>query len=73
MKSKKILLTCLVVFLSGTFLLRGQSTFDPAVYKQFLENNKSLTASQLISDNPVKTTYYSSRSHPADLQKHPLV
>jgi hypothetical protein len=71
MKSKKTLLTCLVVFLSGTFLLKGQSTFDPAAYKQFLEDNKSLTVSQLISDNPVKTTYYESRTHQADLKNIP--
>jgi hypothetical protein len=71
MKSKETLLTCLVVFLSGTFLLRGQSTFDPVIYKQFLESNKSLTASQLISNNPVKTTYYASRTNPADLRNIP--
>jgi hypothetical protein len=67
MKINKLLLTCLVIFISGSFILKAQTTFDPAVYKQFLENNKTLTASQLISDNPIKTTYYESRTHPAEL------
>ncbi|MCK4855733.1 MAG: DUF3160 domain-containing protein, partial [Bacteroidales bacterium] len=71
MKTKKILLTCLSIFISGSFILKAQSTFDPVVYKQFLESNKSLTASQLISDNPVKTTYYASRTHPAELRNIP--
>ena len=71
MKTNRILITCLVVFFCGGSLLRGQSSFDPVVYKQFLESNKSLSASQLISDNPAKTTYYSSRANPADLQRIP--
>ena len=71
MKTNKLLLTCLVISISGSFLTRAQSTFDPAVYKQFLESNKSLTASQLISDNPIKTTYYTSRTHQAELSNIP--
>ncbi len=71
MKTKKILLTCLAIIISGSFILKGQSTFDPVVYKQFLENNKSLTASQLVSNNPVKTTYYASRTNPAELSNIP--
>lgn len=71
MNIKNILLTCGAIILPGSYLLMGQSTFDPAVYKAFLESNKSLTASQLISNNPVKTTYYASRTNPADLQDIP--
>jgi hypothetical protein len=71
MKTNKLLLTCLVILFSGSFIIKAQSTFDPAVYKQFLESNKSLTASQLISDNPIKTTYYASRIHPAELSNIP--
>jgi hypothetical protein len=71
MKTNKLLLTCLVIIISGSIVIKAQSTFDPLVYKQFLENNKSLTASQLISDNPLKTTYYASRTHPAELNNIP--
>ncbi|KPL12712.1 MAG: hypothetical protein AMS26_16525 [Bacteroides sp. SM23_62] len=71
MKTKRILLTCLAIILSGSLVIRAQSTFDPVIYKQFLESNKSLSASQLISDNPVKTTYYASRENPADLSSIP--
>jgi hypothetical protein len=52
-------------------MLRGQSTFDPVVYKNFLESNKSLTASQLLNNNPAKTTYYASRAYPAELNNIP--
>ncbi len=71
MKTNKLLLTCLVILFSGSFVVRAQSTFDPAVYKQFLEDNKTLTASQLISENPIKTTYYASRTYPAELNNIP--
>ena len=71
MKTNKLLLTCLVILFSGSFVIKAQSTFDPDVYKQFLENNKTLTTSQLISDNPIKTTYYASRTHPAELNNIP--
>lgn len=52
-------------------VLQSQSTFDPAQYMQFLEGNKTLTASQLLENNAPKTTYYSERLYPADLKAIP--
>ena len=49
----------------------GQSTFDPAAYKAYLENNQNLTTSQLLERNPAQTTYYSTRTYPADLEAIP--
>ena len=66
MKTNKLLLTCLGIFIAGGPVLKAQGTFDPELYKQYLEDNKSLTSSQLISDNPAKTTYYATRTNPAE-------
>ena len=49
----------------------GQSTFDPAAYKAYLESNQNLTTSQLLERNPAQTTYYSTRTYPADLEAIP--
>ncbi|MFC2113301.1 DUF3160 domain-containing protein, partial [Bacteroidota bacterium] len=43
----------------------GQSNFDPAAYKAYLEATKNLTTSQLLEKYPAPTTYYSSRTNPA--------
>jgi hypothetical protein len=45
---------------------RSQSTFDPAGYMQFLNDNKNLTAEQLLVAHPPKTDYFSSRTYPAN-------
>src|SRR4030042_4906924 len=71
MKSLNTVLTLLVLsFLNGT-VLRAQSTFDPARYMQFLEENKTLTAGQLLENNAPKTTYYANRLYPAELKTVP--
>jgi hypothetical protein len=69
----------IIVHLTGILLLLfaaegtgiGQSTFDPAAYKAYLETNKNLTASQLLEKNPAQTTYYSSRTQTANLETIP--
>jgi hypothetical protein len=57
-------------FLNGA-ILNAQSNFDPVQYKQFLDGNKTLTAEQLLANNPPQTTYYSDRLYPADLKAVP--
>lgn len=59
------------VLLAWSGMACGQSNFDPATYKSYLEANKNLSAAQLLDKNPPKTTYYSSRAHPADLAEIP--
>jgi hypothetical protein len=60
----------ILFFLNGT-VIRAQSTFDPALYMKFLEENKTLTADQLLENNAPKTTYYADRLYPADLKTVP--
>lgn len=50
---------------------RSQSTFDPAGYMQFLNDNKNLTSEQLLAACPPKTVYFSSRTYPASLAQIP--
>lgn len=45
----------------------GQSTFSPEAFMNFREENSSLTAAQLLQQNPPQTTYYSSRKYEPDL------
>ena len=45
----------------------GQQNFSPEAYMQFLNQHQDYTASELLSDHPPKTDYFSSRQHPADL------
>ncbi len=49
----------------------GQSSFDPEAYKAYIEANKTLSAGQLLDRYPAQTTYYSSRTNPAELNKIP--
>ncbi|MBN2212614.1 MAG: DUF3160 domain-containing protein [Bacteroidales bacterium] len=60
-----------VLFMLIPCLIRAQSDFDSKLYMQFLESNQNLTAEQLLSDNPPKTTYYASRTYPAELDNIP--
>lgn len=71
MKTVRSLLISIVIINLGNQLMNSQSDFDPVAYKQFLEENKSLTASQLLSIYPPQTTYYASRSIPAELKNIP--
>jgi hypothetical protein len=59
-----------LLFLSGS-VLKAQTSFDPAQYKKFLEENKTLTTAQLLENYPPQTTYYSDRLYPADLKTVP--
>jgi len=49
----------------------AQQSFSPDAYMQFLNRHQDYTASQLLSDHPPKTDYYSSRQNPADLSAIP--
>ena len=66
MKRIIALFSLATLLFTGTGNLSGQSSFDPAEYKAYLDANKNLTASQLLERNPVQTAYYSTRTHPAN-------
>ena len=69
MKTKYFIGT-VIIFLICNFA-EAQSTFDSKLYMQFLEENQSLSADQLLSGNPPKTVYYASRTYPAELNDIP--
>lgn len=71
MKTKIIIISVKVYFMLAGIHLVAQSTFDPAIYKQFLLENQTLTATELLENNPPKTSYYSSRSNPTSLSYIP--
>jgi hypothetical protein len=71
MKYFSTIITVFILFFLNTPILKAQSTFDPAKYMQFLEENQSLTTSQLLENNAPKTTYYSDRLYPAELKNVP--
>jgi hypothetical protein len=71
MKYLKSILIVFILFVLNGKLLQAQSNFDPSRYMQFLEENKTLTASQLLENNAPKTTYYSNRLYPAELKTVP--
>jgi len=68
MKTLRISILIILLYCLGNTILFAQSTFDPVIYKQFLQNNKTLTTSELLNNNPPKTTYYESRTNPAQLK-----
>jgi hypothetical protein len=63
-------LICLLLFAAASSVA-GQSGFSPEDYKAFLQNNKNLTAEELLERNPPQTTYYSSRETLPDLKNIP--
>lgn len=65
---KEILLAILTMSAAAMF---SQSQFEPGSYLDFIESNKSLDANGLIQQYPAQTTYYSSRTYPAELEKYP--
>ncbi|MBN2762364.1 MAG: DUF3160 domain-containing protein, partial [Bacteroidales bacterium] len=67
MKTKYFIGLLAIFSMTSLSVAKGQSTFDPAAYMQFLNDNATLTADQLLTVNPPKTTYYSSRIYPANL------
>ncbi len=67
MKKHLLFWLCLIMF-SG---LSAQSQFTPADYLEFIESNRTLDADGLLQKYPAQTTYYSSRSNPAELDNVP--
>lgn len=57
--------------LACSLTVSAQNEFSPDAYMQFLEKHMDYTAEEIISDNPPRTTYYSSRQYPADLSAIP--
>lgn len=60
-----------ILLIAVPLSLGGQSSFDAGSYKSYLDENKNLTAEQLLSKNAPQTAYYSSRTHPASLENIP--
>jgi hypothetical protein len=71
MKNVGTILTVILLLTTWSSICTGQSGFDPDSYKSYLETNKNLTSSGLLDKYPAQTTYYSSRSHPAELSGIP--
>lgn len=65
----QILLVSALLVLTG--ILQAQSNFSPEAYKQFRGAHINYSASDLISDHPAQSTYYSSRENPAELSLIP--
>jgi hypothetical protein len=57
-----------LLFIVAAMSVAGQSGFSPEDYKAFLQNNKNLTARELLEQHPPQTTYYSSRENLPDLK-----
>ena len=71
MKTIKYVITGFILSGLAGQLLNSQSGFDLLEYKQFLGNNKTMTAQHLLDQYQPKTVYYSSRTHPGDLEGVP--
>ena len=71
MKTKFGLWFCPFLLAANHAIVHGQSTFNPASYIQYLQENKALTPDQLLAGNPPKTVYYSSRLYPVNLPDVP--
>ncbi len=71
MRMKYFMLVTLFSLIVTGSTLKAQSTFDKEVYMQFLEENKTLTADQLLQNNPPKTVYYAERIYPSELNDVP--
>lgn len=71
MKTKFGIWFCPFLLTASLSIVKGQSTFDPASYMQYLQENKALTPDQLLAGNPPKTVYYSSRLYPVSLPDVP--
>jgi hypothetical protein len=68
MKNLITITLAILLYPLGNTTLYAQSNFDPALYMQFLDENKTLATSELLNSNPPKTTYYSQRENPANLK-----
>ncbi len=60
-----------LLILTNSAAIQAQQNFSPDAFMQFLETHQDYTASQLLSDHPPKTTYYSERQYPANLSEIP--
>ena len=65
---KNILLVSLLIFIFHINPVFSQTTFDADNFKLFLENNKTLTAVELINKNQPQTEYYANRLRPTNLE-----
>ena len=65
---KKLIYLLLIVVAYPVF---AQTGFSPDDYRDFLKNNKKLTAAELLEQHPPQTTYYSSRTYLPDLNAIP--
>jgi len=57
--------------LLSSMAVSAQQNFSQDAYMQFLDQHRDYTASQLLSDHPPRSDYYSSRLYPADLSAMP--
>ena len=64
-------ISIIAFLLACAMLVSAQREFSPDDYMLFRDTHKDYTAEEIISDNPPKTTYYSSRQYPADLSAIP--
>lgn len=71
MKNSVKVVPVVVLLLIGHAVIHAQQNFSPDAYMKFLESRQDYTASQLLSDHPPKTTYYSKRQNPANLSDVP--
>ncbi len=67
MKNLVKIVLVLLLFLICHVVIQAQQNFSPDAYMKFLEAHQDYTGSQLLTDHPPKTTYYSERQYPADL------
>ena len=71
MKIKYHIAAILFILFVTIVILKAQTTFNTEVYMQFLDENKTLIADQLLENNPPKTIYYSTRNYPTGLDEIP--
>ncbi|MDX2413570.1 MAG: hypothetical protein QNK33_00130, partial [Bacteroidales bacterium] len=67
MKRHIAILLCSMIIVG----LSAQSQFAPADYIDFINSNRTLNADGLLQKYPPQTSYYSSRTYPADLKTLP--
>lgn len=60
-----------IIFLAIVNQVMAQSNFSPEAYMQFRNQHRNYTAQELLSDHPVRTTYYSQRQQPETLTAIP--
>ena len=71
MKTKYYIAAVLFIIILASNNIQAQTTFDPELYMQFLNENKTLTTEQLLENNPPKTNYFAVRTNPTILNGIP--